>query len=347
MRNVGLDVLRGIAVILVLFRHSNLENNMLRHFGWLGVDLFFVLSGFLISNILFNEYKQYGQINLKRFLVRRVVRIFPPFYFFLFFTLLFGLFVRQNITVEIKPLLAELFYLQSYLPRIWLHTWSLAVEEHFYLVFPLLLFLIIRANLIEKRRLIGWVLIGLLLLCFALRLNVSYPHRNDGHFGFMQTHLKLDGILCGVLLSYFLNFSKKLNINQWVLMGLSILLIAPGFYFKGGSFFMNTVGITSVSIGFAILVWLAWTNEKRFQPRKRNVLYVFIKSFSFIGLTSYSIYLWHINAKNITAWILPRESAYFSYAYMAVAIIAGIFMFYLVEKPVMRYKRIVFEKTPK
>ena len=53
MRKIGLDILRGLAIILVLFRHSDLENNLIQDFGWLGVDLFFVLSGFLISNLLF------------------------------------------------------------------------------------------------------------------------------------------------------------------------------------------------------------------------------------------------------------------------------------------------------
>ncbi|MGV3632340.1 MAG: acyltransferase family protein [Bacteroidota bacterium] len=88
MRNPGLDVLRAIAVILVLARHSNL-NFWLTKFGWLGVDLFFVLSGFLVAGLLFAEYKKHGAIDLKRFLVKRAFKILPPFYVFLGISLLF------------------------------------------------------------------------------------------------------------------------------------------------------------------------------------------------------------------------------------------------------------------
>ena len=82
MRIKGLDLLRGIAILLVLFRHCDIENNILHHFGWLGVDLFFVLSGFLVSGLLFNEYKKIGKVKIGRFLIRRGFKIYPPFYFF-------------------------------------------------------------------------------------------------------------------------------------------------------------------------------------------------------------------------------------------------------------------------
>ena len=121
MRKIGLDLVRGIAIILVLFRHSDLDNNILKHFGWLGVDLFFVLSGFLISNLLFNEYKKNKEIRVKRFLARRAFKIFPPFYFLLLATLIFK-FAINNSTVEWYRLLSKVLYLQSYFLSIWLHT---------------------------------------------------------------------------------------------------------------------------------------------------------------------------------------------------------------------------------
>lgn len=78
-RRLGLDVLRGIAVLLVLFRHSELEHHFLKKFGWLGVDLFFVLSGFLISNLLFLEYKQSHKIQFGDFLLEELLSCFHPF----------------------------------------------------------------------------------------------------------------------------------------------------------------------------------------------------------------------------------------------------------------------------
>jgi len=77
MRIKGLDFLRGIAILLVLFRHNPLGNNIFYHFGWLGVDLFFVLSGFLVSGLLFTEYKKRGEVRIKRFLIRRGFKIYP------------------------------------------------------------------------------------------------------------------------------------------------------------------------------------------------------------------------------------------------------------------------------
>jgi len=82
VRNKRLDILRCIAVLLVLLDHSGIHP-FLTQTGWTGVDLFFVLSGFLISGLLFAEYKKRGAIDFKRFLIRRGLKIYPAFYTFL------------------------------------------------------------------------------------------------------------------------------------------------------------------------------------------------------------------------------------------------------------------------
>ena len=346
MRKIGLDILRSIAVILVLFRHSDL-NNIIQHFGWLGVDLFFVLSGFLISNILFNEYKENKEVNIPRFLIRRSFKIFPPFYFFMFITLLLRPMVTGDTNIEFHKVLSELFYLQSYLPRIWQHTWTLAVEEHFYLIFSITLYIVTRRQLLEKRNIIIGSLVLLLILSFSMRFYISYPHRNDDFFTFMQTHLRSDGILLGVLTSYLLNFTK-INFlykrRKWLLVCISILLIAPGFYYTGGSFFMNTVGLTIVNIGFSIIVLLSLDFDEFFE----NNLFPFIKAglkvLSFIGVNSYSIYLWHLNSKSLSSSIFYFNSYVDTLAYIAISIILGIIMSYLIEKPFLKIRDWVFDK---
>src|SRR5208282_5492945 len=85
MRNKRLDILRCIAVIIVIFHHSG-ESTFFARVGWAGVDLFFVLSGFLISGLLFSEYKRRRSINFKRFFIRRGLKIYPAFYVFLLLT---------------------------------------------------------------------------------------------------------------------------------------------------------------------------------------------------------------------------------------------------------------------
>ncbi|NJM15178.1 MAG: acyltransferase [Bacteroidales bacterium] len=81
MRIKGFDFLRFVAVVLVIYRHSD-SIGTLNFIGWVGVDLFFVLSGFLVSGLMFKEYKKTGGVKIKRFLMRRAFKIYPPFYVF-------------------------------------------------------------------------------------------------------------------------------------------------------------------------------------------------------------------------------------------------------------------------
>src|SRR6266536_4891341 len=136
-RNRNLDALRAVAILLVLGRHFGYFR-LWDQVGWAGVDLFFVLSGFLISGLLFAEWKQRGSIGIARFYVRRGLKIYPAFYAFLAMTAVAGS-VWPGFTPA--PLtrahaLAEMLFLQSYWMGIWGHTWSLAVEEHFYIALP-------------------------------------------------------------------------------------------------------------------------------------------------------------------------------------------------------------------
>ena len=347
MRKIGLDILRGLAIILVLFRHSDLENNLIQDFGWLGVDLFFVLSGFLISNLLFKEYLKNKEVNVLKFLVRRSFKIFPPFYFFMFVTLLLSPLLTGGSKIDIREVLSELFYLQSYLPRMWLHTWSLAIEEHFYLIFSITLYFVTSRQILEKRKIIIGLLVFLLTLSFSMRFHISYPHRNDEFFGFMQTHLRSDGILLGVLTAYLLNFTR-LNLlyekRKWILVFISILLILPGFYFKGGSFFMNTVGLTIVNIGFSIIVLLSLDCDEFFKKSLSFYIKWVLKVFSFIGVNSYSIYLWHLNSKNISTSLFSLNSTFDTFTYITLSIVIGIIMSYLIEKPFLKIRDYVIDK---
>ena len=138
-RNVALDFLRALAIALVLGRHiviapesiNPLLHNITQYLvtgGWIGVDLFFVLSGFLVSGILFREHQRHGTIDIKRFFIRRGLKIYPAFWFFF----VISLFIKP--TAELSQIFGELLFLQNYLGKMWMHSWSLAVEEHFYIL---------------------------------------------------------------------------------------------------------------------------------------------------------------------------------------------------------------------
>ena len=148
-RMLGLDLLRLLAIVLVLGRHIEVPpdawHSAFRELfvawkdnGGLGVDLFFVLSGFLVSGLLFREYITLGDISVTRFYARRAWKIYPSFYFLIAFTYFYYLYVI-GYRIPVGVMFSELFFLQSYLRGAWNQTWSLAVEEHFYIALPLVL----------------------------------------------------------------------------------------------------------------------------------------------------------------------------------------------------------------
>jgi len=151
-RSIGLDLLRFLAVLMVIVSHLVMEPIPASWMPYLkyvvgyctaGVNLFFVLSGFLVSGLLFNEYKQRGDISIKRFYARRAWKIYPAFYLFIVSTYLYCRFVVGNKLPD-RVMAREIFFFQNYLPGMWNHTWSLAVEEHFYCILPLILLFMVR-----------------------------------------------------------------------------------------------------------------------------------------------------------------------------------------------------------
>ncbi|MEY4193156.1 MAG: hypothetical protein RJA00_1387, partial [Bacteroidota bacterium] len=200
---ISLDLLRALAILLVLGRHS-FANGLWHWIGWSGVDLFFVLSGFLVSGLIFQEIKTQGDVRLGRFLVRRALKIYPSFYVFLLVSVLAAWMTDRN--YETSQLLSEIFYLQSYFDGLWMHTWSLAVEEHFYLVFALVVAFWQRQGLpIHVGVTLKW-LIGILLFWMAIRWGYCWSHRFEPSFDFTATHLRADGIWLGVILSFSYHF---------------------------------------------------------------------------------------------------------------------------------------------
>ena len=143
-----LDFLRGIAIILVLLRHQALFE-FTSEMGWIGVDLFFVLSGFLVSGLLFREYIKFGNIKPMRFLIRRGYKIYPIYYLSVFIYLTPYL---LNGNFPLWKLLHESIFIQNYtkgLGYINPASWSIAVEEHFYLSFVLILWISLKKKWIK------------------------------------------------------------------------------------------------------------------------------------------------------------------------------------------------------
>nr|MBP6315968.1 acyltransferase [Chitinophagaceae bacterium] len=333
MRIVGLDILRSIAILLVLIRHSELENTYVHKFGWLGVDLFFVISGFLVSGLLFSEYKKTQQVNIRRFLIRRGLKIYPSFYFFLIVNILINYFF-QDIIPTIPRLLSELFYVQNYLPYIFTHTWSLAVEEHFYIILAITLFILWKYSLFSpKPRYI--IYLGILLLTvYVLRMVLYTAHAPN--FSLQHTHLRADGIIIGVLLAYlfyFTDYCIQLLKYKWILLPIALVLLIPGFIWHGGDALMITVGLALVNIGFGILVLLI-IGSHQIRERKPS----WRKALGFIGVHSYSIYLWHLTGYYFLLKVFHYNTYIMTGLYIISSLLVGIFFSLTIEKTFLKMR---------
>ncbi len=317
-RNRSLDVLRGLAILLVLGRHNEYYS-LWQRAGWIGVDLFFVLSGFLISGLLFSEYAETGTINLGRFLLRRGLKIYPAYYFFVLFWLPFNLH-------QLK--LSDLFFMQSYFPGYWGHGWSLSVEEHFYLLLPLILLFSIWIAPHSRFAWIPYACPVVILACLAMR--VLTVHADVGTT-INYTHLRFDGLFAGVTLGWLQCFHpgalrlKNHLRNALCLCGL--FLASGGFLFNQTDLRMFTVGLTANLLGFSALLVCAlntpWLGGLR--PLAR------------IGFYSYSIYLWHwVIGKLFPIWFPPSFISFWSYA--LISIVIGIAAAKLIEAPVLRFR---------
>lgn len=331
-RNQWLDVLRGVAILLVLVRHFNYPLMPMQHIGWAGVDLFFVLSGFLISGLLFSEYQRHGGIRLKEFWIRRGFKIYPPFYALLGFTALMILLRTRSLP---KALLGDAFFLQNYAPHMLFHGWSLAVEEHFYFVLPVVLILLIRFRGVAPFRYLPYISIGLTLVCLYLR-SLSQPE-------WFATHLRIDALFCGVTLGYYKYFQPESfpqTSQRWMLM-LGLCLFAPVYFLDKSSIALTLAFLSSA----CILLWAVPRKPSRF-PATRLL--------AWIGKYSYSIYLWHIWTSLLFCGILAHKfsmlqpdstghpSALVFGLYLIASIVWGMAMSKLIEVPALRLRDRLF-----
>jgi peptidoglycan/LPS O-acetylase OafA/YrhL len=356
-----LDVLRAVAIVLVLMHHSNellapagVFAGLVRfaeNFGWTGVDLFFVLSGFLIGGLLFREIDRTGKFRIGRFLIRRGFKIWPG-YFALVAYVEFRL-VRHGESVSHVVALywANLLQIQNYTRNIRSLTWSLAVEEHFYLLLPVALAVMlwrggrewVRKNFMAA----AWVVIGA-TATFRTIHGIYWPYSMDTHY--FPTHIRIDALLFGVVLAHIATFSPglwtRLLAWKWALMATGIVLISPmlfldhnenAFVWTGG-FSLLYLGYGSLMIAMlAVKPGVGWDGRLLVSPVGRFL--------SWMGLYSYGIYLWHVDlaARPVAIhlqglWMrmpLGMGWAAAMVTFMVVAVLAGVVMTMLIEWPFM------------
>ncbi len=290
----ALDGLRGLAILLVVVYHNFGFINVF-FFGWLGVDLFFVLSGFLITDILLKTVGKKGY--LKNFYIRRVLRIFPLYYLCLILFLI--VLPKTNLQLDVQYYIDHQVWLWTYLEN-WIYTfqspghtnalnhlWSLAVEEQFYLLWPLAILLI------RKPRLLLIFISLVLVAVLGLRLLVWMNHISDLAYFNLYTFTRIDGICIGCMIALL----QRVNSNFLQRNKAMIVLFFAGLNF--GFFFVNRryqftfpylalVGYTTFAMMFGLLVNEAVTR----QTKLINLLFN-IPLLKFFGKISYGFYVFH------------------------------------------------------
>jgi peptidoglycan/LPS O-acetylase OafA/YrhL len=335
-RNESLDVLRCVAVLLVVGYHLPYYTLWSR-IGWIGVDLFFVLSGFLISGLLFQEYKDTGTLSIKRFLIRRGLKIYPSFY--LLMVLVTCLYFLDRSTVSTEQLALSWIFLQNYFSggRIFIilvHTWSLAVEEHFYLMFPFVLMALIAV--FPKRdpfRLIPALFLAIAASCLGFRYFTLAPD----HWAWM-THMRIDGLFAGVALGYFYHFRRNVfeRLTGHYALVVAFVLCLPAALLDGRGRAMQTFGLTGLLVGFSFLVaWCVVRTPRTLVGRALS------KCAAKVGFYSYSIYVWHTVLVDAFEFH-PSMSAAKFWVYIASTIVAGIAMAHLIEMPYLALRERLF-----
>jgi peptidoglycan/LPS O-acetylase OafA/YrhL len=293
----NLDGVRALAALMVMFYHSfrdiHSDNSILRflsgisEFGQTGVTLFFVLSGFLITRILLNTKRDSGYF--KNFYVRRILRIFPLYYLFLILYYLVSPFVLETGW----PTLDQQFYYFAYLQNVartfdWNslgphHFWSLAVEEHFYLFWPLAVYTLTKKGLAR---------FTLAIIIFAMVLRAVMLHL--GYSVFIFTFTRFDALALGALLSLMelKNAFRHANARKYSILLITllipILLLWVFFSGLGNDYIQNLRYLLLASAFFAFIGMLLSLDEGHIFNRILKTRFL-----SYTGRISYGIYVYH------------------------------------------------------
>ncbi|MBW3545897.1 MAG: acyltransferase [Bacteroidetes bacterium] len=360
-----LDFLRGLAIILVLFRHQYLFE-FTKRMGWIGVDLFFVLSGFLVSGLLFKEYLKHGDIKPGRFLIRRGFKIYPLYYLSVLPYLLPILYFED---FKAMAFLSDLVLFQNYvhgLGYINPPSWSLAVEEHFYLGLALLMWFGLKHKLINLKEAVSGksnrfptiiLMLMAISLCFRIVTNLmlsadpaeSLSLTTQNFRSFTMTHLRIDSLLAGVLLAYYYYFRfewlcKIFNSYKERLFAVAVLGVCwTPFIEPEWSVFVKTIGFTLLYISFGVLL-LAFLMIRDIN-RKLDTLSSskMVDGISKIGFCSYAIYLvhWLVNySVNFMNGYFKLHISHYAIFMLttSISIMLGMWMTYKLERHFLRFR---------
>jgi peptidoglycan/LPS O-acetylase OafA/YrhL len=316
--NPALDGLRAIAVFAVLAFHAGAP---LAGGGYVGVDLFFVLSGFLITTILMQEQAATGRIAVGRFYWRRALRLYPTLLLVLAAFLVASPYLWPELPAWRYAAMAALYvtdYTRALLgePEVLSYTWSLSVEEHFYLLWPLVLPIVLR-----QRR-------PVMVLAAAYLVATIWRVGNYHWLGWDATYFRFDtrlsGLILGCLLAMLSPFTSRYT--PLAVLALIVAVAVPSFHVPAG-----LTGVLLLAEGGAVgMVIYACSVRGR-------ASFLAAPALAYLGRLSYGIYLWHFP---VVYWLRERfdwTTTLVATAVIAVALAAATYHF--IDVPLQRYRR--------
>ena len=342
-------MLRAIAVGAVILYHAQITifGYQLFKGGFIGVDIFFVISGYLITSIILKELVTTGYFSFKHFYERRVRRILPTLLFVMLASLPFAyIYLLPIILVDFsKSILYSIAFSSNYhfynseqeyanagLRNPFLHTWSLSVEEQYYILFPIVL--LITFKYFRK------YLINILIIGFIISLGLAeYSGKNYPFATFYFLHTRIWELLAGSILAYFeitLGHRSKIKTLNLIFPFIGLVLIGHSIVFMDNRTFYPSFYTLPSIIGVCLIIWFSDKNE----------LFTKIlstKLFVSIGLISYSLYLWHYPIFSFFVKTRFVDGGIFSKLIIVIVIfITSIISYNFIERP-FRSKKVGFK----
>lgn len=353
----SLDGLRALAIFLVMAVHTLLGRAMYKNipFGYrligngsLGVFLFFVISGYLITTLLLREREHTSDISLKSFYLRRAFRILPPFYVYVLFLVVLGA-TGHLAMMDRQQLIATLTLTANYSRHesLWAleHIWSLCIEEQFYLVWPVVLvFCTLRRRGSEGRSIATRIALCVIVAEPFLRV-LSYRYLPAFH-SMAMFHMQADGLMFGSLGALQQGHPRFERIytqaTRWPwLLPVLIFFVLGTLTILLGNYWTLPVGITLN--GFLILMWLLWLVRNPATVLGRILNHAVI---AWIGRLSYSLYLWQtffLHYRNYSVFGRNGWWNTFPTSWLCILAVAAV-SHYCIERPALRVRDVCLRR---
>jgi len=344
-----LDGLRFFAFLLVFIHHQKLFTEIpylsnLQAYGWIGVDLFFVLSAFLFTKLLTTEFSKTKKISFKKFYLRRIFRIWPIYFVFIGFSVVWFILHHGDFSKDIIFRLIGLFTFSDNIisatkglnPLPYTsHLWTIAYEEQFYIFIPIIILLLVRSSI--RTKIISLTAVFIIFTGIRHILifnNIPYP----AIYVLPITHF--ESIILGIVIG-FEGFDFLLKKTKPIILGLLSLLsfiltcLLPNVWITS-----NWLHITYLLVGISTSLALFSVLNSNFLKRVFS-----IKLFVFLGKRSYGLYVYHLFANTVSSIMIKyipsipsNLLASFLYS-LSITILVSIISYKVIEKPFLKLKK--------